>query len=103
VELVYRNVLGRPGDPSGVTYWTGQLDAGKKGRGQVMIGFSESAEYQRQRRARSTRRSCTSCSSVERRRRPSSPPPSPRATEVAPWAALVELIMAQPAYAARAT
>ena len=40
-------VLGRPGEASGVTYWTNQLDAGKKSRGQVMVNFSESNEYKR--------------------------------------------------------
>ncbi len=47
VQLVYQNVLGRPGEASGVNYWTAQLDAGKKDRGAVMIGFSESNEYKR--------------------------------------------------------
>ena len=45
VNLVYTNVLGRPGEASGVDYWTAQLDQGKKTRGQVMTGFSESNEY----------------------------------------------------------
>jgi hypothetical protein len=45
VELVYQNVLGRPGDSGGVSYWTKQLDLKKKNRGQVMTGFSESNEY----------------------------------------------------------
>ena len=45
VETVYLNVLGRPGNESGIAYWTGQLDAGKKTRGAVMTGFSESSEY----------------------------------------------------------
>jgi hypothetical protein len=44
VNLVYTNVLGRPGETSGVNFWTGQLDAKKKTRGQMMTGFSESAE-----------------------------------------------------------
>jgi hypothetical protein len=44
VELVYANVLGRPGEPAGIDYWTSRLDAGVT-RGLVMIGFSESAEY----------------------------------------------------------
>ncbi|MCU1353063.1 MAG: hypothetical protein JWM05_2272 [Acidimicrobiales bacterium] len=48
VELVYQNVLGRPGETSGVDYWTAQLTAGHKTRGQVMLGFSESTEYSRQ-------------------------------------------------------
>ena len=45
VALVYQNILGRPGEPSGVAYWTGELDAGRKNRGGVMLGFSESPEY----------------------------------------------------------
>lgn len=45
VELVYTNVLGRPGEPSGVSYWTTTLDLGVRSRGGVMIGFSESAEF----------------------------------------------------------
>ncbi len=45
VNLVYQNVLGRPGDSSGIAYWTGQLDQGSKSRGQVMTGFSESNEF----------------------------------------------------------
>lgn len=44
VELVYQNVLDRPSDPAGRDYWTGQLAAGV-GRGTVMAGFSESAEF----------------------------------------------------------
>jgi len=45
VELVYDNVLGRDPDPGGLAYWTGQLDAKKKSRGQVMLNFSDSNEY----------------------------------------------------------
>ena len=45
VERVYMNVLGRPGDATGITYWTSQLDTRARNRGQVMTGFSESAEY----------------------------------------------------------
>ncbi|MFN8017215.1 MAG: DUF4214 domain-containing protein [Acidimicrobiales bacterium] len=45
VEQIYTNVLGRAGEPSGVDYWTKQLDSKKKSRGQVMINFSESNEY----------------------------------------------------------
>jgi hypothetical protein len=44
VELVYQNVLGRPGETSGVDYWTGMLQQRALTRGGVMIGFSESAE-----------------------------------------------------------
>ncbi|MCU1352495.1 MAG: Ricin lectin, partial [Acidimicrobiales bacterium] len=45
VLLIYKNVLARTPDDGGVTYWTGQLDSGQRNRGQVMTGFSESAEY----------------------------------------------------------
>jgi hypothetical protein len=47
VKRVYLNVLGRPGDPGGVDYWTRQLDLRRRSRGQVMLGFSESTEFQR--------------------------------------------------------
>lgn len=45
VELVYSNVLGRTGEESGVVFWTGQLESAAMTRGQMMIGFSESAEF----------------------------------------------------------
>lgn len=45
VTRIYTDVLGRTADPSGVDYWTGQLDRKAKNRGQVMVGFSESSEY----------------------------------------------------------
>lgn len=45
VELVYANVLDRPGDPGGIDYWTRQLDLGRRSRGEVMVGFSESSEH----------------------------------------------------------
>lgn len=45
VELIYENILGRAGEASGVTFWTGELDSGRRSRGWVMIGFSESSEY----------------------------------------------------------
>jgi len=44
VDLLYQNVLGRPADPGGLTYWTGRLDDGDS-RAQVVLGFSESGEY----------------------------------------------------------
>lgn len=49
VQLVYQNVLGRPGDAGGINYWTNQLNLKKKSRGQVMTGFSESNENLRRR------------------------------------------------------
>lgn len=45
VNLIYQNVLGRTADPSGLAYWTNQLDSGTKTRGEVMVGFSESPEF----------------------------------------------------------
>ncbi|MCU1454636.1 MAG: peptidase [Acidimicrobiales bacterium] len=45
VELVYTNVLGRPGDTGGLAYWTDRLDRRTATRGQVMVGFSESSEH----------------------------------------------------------
>ncbi len=47
VDRVYQNVLGRPADAGGTTYWKGRLDAGVS-RGQVMANFSQSSEYIRQ-------------------------------------------------------
>lgn len=44
VELVYGNVLGRSADAGGLDHWTAVLDGGVS-RGEVMIGFSESAEF----------------------------------------------------------
>ena len=46
VTLVYQNVLGRAPDAAGLAYWVGQLDGAFMTRGQVMVGFSESPEYQ---------------------------------------------------------
>jgi hypothetical protein len=47
VELVYQNVLGRPGDAGGISFWTSQLNTKARDRGEVMVGFSESSEYKR--------------------------------------------------------
>ena len=44
VERVYLNVLKRAAGPADLTYWTGELDAGRRNRGQVMLAFSETAE-----------------------------------------------------------
>lgn len=46
VRLVYRNVLGRSADPSGEAFWVAKLNRGAS-RGSVMVGFSESLEFQR--------------------------------------------------------
>lgn len=44
VDLLYRNVLGRPADAAGSAFWTDRLRAGST-RGEVVVGFSESAEF----------------------------------------------------------
>jgi hypothetical protein len=44
VALLYVNILGRDGDTAGVDYWTAELDAGRRTRGQVLAGFSEAIE-----------------------------------------------------------
>ncbi|MCU1352328.1 MAG: domain protein beta Propeller [Acidimicrobiales bacterium] len=47
VTLVYQNVLDRDPEPGGLAYWTKKLDDKVKTRGDVMVGFSESAEAKR--------------------------------------------------------
>ncbi len=47
VTRIYTDVLGRTPDAGGVDFWTGQLDSGRRNRGTVMVGFSESTEYKR--------------------------------------------------------
>ncbi|MDH3678889.1 MAG: DUF4214 domain-containing protein [Acidimicrobiia bacterium] len=44
VDLVYQNVLGRPADAGGRQYWIDEMARGVT-RGQVMLSFSESAEF----------------------------------------------------------
>jgi hypothetical protein len=53
VTRIYTDVLGRSADPSGVDFWTRQLDLVRRTRGSVMVGFSESNEY-RTKQAEST-------------------------------------------------
>ncbi|MBP6597953.1 MAG: trypsin-like serine protease [Giesbergeria sp.] len=43
ISRVYQNVLGRDPEAEGYAYWMGRLSAGMP-RGEVMLGFSESAE-----------------------------------------------------------
>ena len=43
VTRVYQNVLGRSPEPGGYAYWVGRLADGMP-RGELMVGFSESAE-----------------------------------------------------------
>lgn len=47
VEQVYLNVLDRPGDLGGIRFWTSQLDTKSRSRGSLMVGFSESSEFER--------------------------------------------------------
>ncbi|MGN6696357.1 MAG: DUF4214 domain-containing protein, partial [Aquihabitans sp.] len=51
VTRIYTDVLGRPADPNGVTFWTKQLDTKRRTRATVMVGFSESPEYKRKQAA----------------------------------------------------
>jgi len=44
VGLLYHNVLGRAPDAGGLAHWVGQLTGGAS-RAQVVLGFSESAEF----------------------------------------------------------
>ncbi len=46
VRLIYTNVLGRPADSKGAAYWVDALRRFPH-RGIVMVGFSESLEFQR--------------------------------------------------------
>ena len=48
VEALYRNVLDRPGEAEGVSFWTNALSSGLADRPQVVVGFSESAEHVQQ-------------------------------------------------------
>jgi len=44
VQQLYRNVLGREADPTGLADWVGQLNGGAS-RGTILVGFSESDEF----------------------------------------------------------
>ena len=44
VDRVYLNVLKRSASSADLAYWAGELDAGRRNRGQVMLAFSETAE-----------------------------------------------------------
>jgi hypothetical protein len=44
VRHMYENTLDRPADPVGLAYWTSLLDRGAT-YGQILLGFSESAEH----------------------------------------------------------
>ncbi|MDH3683130.1 MAG: DUF4214 domain-containing protein [Acidimicrobiia bacterium] len=45
VELIYHNVLERPGDPGGLAYWTDLLTRDELSRGGVVLNVSLSAEF----------------------------------------------------------
>jgi len=45
VDLVYANVLQRPPSEGDRAYWVDELQSGRRSRGTVMVGFSESLEY----------------------------------------------------------
>jgi len=45
-DLIYSNVLGRKADENGQSYWVRRLNQGSS-RGAMMIGFSESPEFQK--------------------------------------------------------
>ena len=44
VNTLYKNVLGREADASGLNYWLGQLTSGAETRYEALLGFAESAE-----------------------------------------------------------
>ena len=44
IDLVYENVLGRPADRDGRSFWLGRLADGAS-RGELMLAFSESDEF----------------------------------------------------------
>ncbi|MDC0739524.1 DUF4214 domain-containing protein [Cognatishimia sp. SS12] len=46
VTLLYQNALGRSPDDGGLSRWSGELSSGSMSRAEVIIGFSESAEFQ---------------------------------------------------------
>lgn len=103
VDLVYRNVLGRPPDAVGHLFWWWQLASGTLDRGSVVLGFSESAEF----RARTAARTDVVLVHYAMLRR------MPTASELATWearlrnghsrAGLIDAVMHSPAYAARAS
>ena len=51
VDLLYQNVLGRPGDPGGRDYWVRRLQSGAITRAGLVLQFSESDEYVRSSRS----------------------------------------------------
>lgn len=45
VDRLYLNVLDRPADPEGRTYWTSAIEGGRADRDDVVLAFSESPEH----------------------------------------------------------
>lgn len=45
VQILYRNVLGREGDPAGETFWIDEIESGRRSRANVLLAFSDSAEF----------------------------------------------------------
>ena len=50
LDTIYQNVFDRPPDPSGRTFYLNRLNDGRMTRGQVVLQFSESSEYERKMR-----------------------------------------------------
>lgn len=48
VTLLYNNVLERQPDAAGLSFWAGQLDSGAQTTDQVVLAFTESAEFKTQ-------------------------------------------------------
>jgi len=46
VERMYNNILLRPSDPGGLTFWVGLLNSGQLTRTQVALSFLDSGEFQ---------------------------------------------------------
>jgi Domain of unknown function (DUF4214)/Subtilase family len=46
VERMYNNILLRPSDPGGFSFWLGQLDSGQMTRAQVTLSLLNSTEFQ---------------------------------------------------------
>ncbi len=70
VEAMYRNVLDRPGEEGGISFWTNALSSGQVDRPQVVVGFSESAEHVQQ---------------MAHPKAPAPVPHPPHTTHVTPW------------------
>jgi hypothetical protein len=45
VNLLYQNVLDRPGEPGGMAFWTNVLNRAAADRADIVVGFSESHEH----------------------------------------------------------